>query len=145
VRPSRPIILTTVLIAGGGLAWLASVASQKLLDNQSGLPVLAGQTLTMPLVALTIWFIVRRLWPQLSRLSAISLILGIWLVPSLWILLTDTGHTGEPMTAAALLSFVAVGPAILSVYLLNSIGLAATLISLCVAAMWRSHDTPSRA
>ncbi len=143
MRPNRALILAVVLIAGGGLPWLASVESLKLLDNQSGLPLLAGQTLTMPLVALTVWLVVRRLWPQLSRLAAIALILGIWLVPSVWILLTDTGNTGKPMIAGALPSFLAVGPAILSVYLLNSIGLVATLASLSIAAMWRMRDTSS--
>jgi len=141
VRPGRLVAVGGAFVIGGAVPWLASMLSLKLLDSHSGPPLLLAQTVTMPLVAFGTWLTVSRLWPGRARLVAFLLALSIWLVPGLYLLFSDVGRPGRvPLTLLAVPSLLASGPMILSVYMLNSLGLIATLGLLCCLTVWRQRE-----
>ena len=129
---------------GGAVPWLASYASLNLMDQRSGLPLLAAQTLTMPAGAVVVWVALKRLWPGNARLCAALLALSVWLMPGLYLALADGGRVGGGVTRIqAVPGLLAAGPMILSVYMLNSFGLAAALIVLGTVAVWRQRGIPA--
>ena len=140
MRPVRVIVGVAFLIAGGALPWLASRASLSVVDNQQGFPLLAAQTLSMPLVALSIWFLLGRIWPGRSRLVAALLAVALWVVPGIWLAFSDVSRSGLE-SLKALPGLLAAGPMILSVYMLNSIGLVVALGLLGGIAAWRPRET----
>lgn len=142
MKARRVAALGSVMVVGGALRWLASVASLKLLETHPGLPLFLGQTLTMPIVAVGVWLAVRHFWPTHARIAALLLALSTWLVPGLWLILSDLGRPGsEPLRLSAVPALLAGGPAILSAYMVNSLGLAAALIALCSLTLWRRGET----
>jgi hypothetical protein len=144
VRFGRIVIAVAVLVVGGALPWLASFASLKFLQNWPGVPLLLGQTLVMPAMALAPWWATGYVWPGRSRSRALLLGLGLWFVPTIWLALSDVGRPGSDLRMT-LPTMLAGGPMILSVYMLNSLGLAAAFVVLGVAAFWRQREVPSGA
>ena len=139
MRPTRVTFIVALLIAGGALPWLASWASLSALDSQQSLPLLAGQTLSLPLVTLAVWFLLRRVWLGRSRLAAALLAASLWLVPGFWLAFSDIGRSGGTFVKA-LPGLLSGGPMILSVYLLNSIGLVMALGLLVGIALWGPRE-----
>ena len=141
MRPVRRLLVVALVIIGGALPWIASRATLSVLDNQQGLPLLAGQTLSMPLGALAAWLLLRRTWPARSRPAAALLAVALWLFPGFWLAFSDIGRSGWKQSMKALPSLLSAGPLILSVYFLNTIGLVAALGLLFGIALWRPRET----
>jgi hypothetical protein len=129
-------VLLFLAVLGGILPWLASFGSISFLETHPGLPLLLGQSLIMPVIAMASWLVARHFWPEFSRLSALAIIAGMWLVPDVWMLLKTSPPQTHPNSPLDIASFLAAGPVILSVYMLNSIGLLLAVLSLTLVAAW---------